>query len=110
MKSYPSIVRRVLYGCGTAAPIAFDVLIMAPGSRHSYFGHDAWEESAPGLKTLADAVYLREKMLLAFEEAERRRIAIGTQRATHLRDRGGRAYRRGVGGLAGGDRTEGHGA
>ena len=59
-------------------PIAFDVLIVAPGSRHSYFGHDAWEQSAPGLKTLADAVYLREKMLLAFEEAERRRIAIGT--------------------------------
>jgi len=59
-------------------PIAFDVLIVAPGSRHSYFGHNAWEESAPGLKTLADAVYLREKMLLAFEEAERRRMAIGT--------------------------------
>jgi NADH:ubiquinone reductase (H+-translocating) len=59
-------------------PIPFDVLILAPGSRHSYFGHDAWEESAPGLKTLADAVYLREKMLLAFEEAERRRMVIGT--------------------------------
>jgi NADH:ubiquinone reductase (H+-translocating) len=62
-----------------SAPIAFDVLVVAPGSRHSYFGHDAWEESAPGLKTLADAVYLREKMLLAFEEAERQRIANGAQ-------------------------------
>ncbi len=62
-----------------SAPIAFDVLIVAPGSRHSYFGHDAWEQSAPGLKTLADAVYLREKMLLAFEEAERRQIATGTR-------------------------------
>jgi NADH:ubiquinone reductase (H+-translocating) len=61
------------------APIAFDVLIVAPGSRHSYFGHNAWEQFAPGLKTLADAVYLREKLLLAFEEAERRRIATGTQ-------------------------------
>jgi NADH dehydrogenase len=61
------------------APLAFDVLIVAPGSRHAYFGHDAWEQSAPGLKTLADALYLREKMLLAFEEAERRRIATGTQ-------------------------------
>ena len=61
------------------APIAFDALIVAPGSRHSYFGHDAWEQSAPGLKTLADAVHLREKMLLAFEEAERRRIATGTR-------------------------------
>ena len=62
-----------------STPIAFDVLIVAPGSRHSYFGHDAWEQSAPGLKTLADAVHLREKMLLAFEEAERRRIATGTR-------------------------------
>ena len=60
-------------------PIAFDILVVAPGSRHSYFGHDAWEQLAPGLKTLADAVYLREKMLLAFEEAERRRIATGTR-------------------------------
>jgi NADH:ubiquinone reductase (H+-translocating) len=61
-----------------SAPIAFDVLIVAPGSRHSYFGHDAWEQSAPGIKTLVDAVHLREKMLLAFEEAERRRVATGT--------------------------------
>jgi NADH dehydrogenase len=62
-----------------SAPIAFDALIVAPGSRHSYFGHDSWAQSAPGLKTLADALYLREKMLLAFEEAERRRIATGTR-------------------------------
>ena len=62
-----------------SAPIAFDALIIAPGSRHSYFGHDSWEQSAPGLKNLADALYLREKMLLAFEEAERRRIATGTR-------------------------------
>jgi NADH dehydrogenase len=51
--------------------LAFDVLIVAPGSRHSYFGHDAWEPFAPGLKTMADAVELRERMLLAFEDAER---------------------------------------
>jgi NADH dehydrogenase len=62
-----------------SAPVTFDALIVAPGSRHSYFGHDEWEQSAPGLKTLADAVYLREKLLLAFEEAERRRIATGTR-------------------------------
>jgi NADH dehydrogenase len=60
-------------------PIVFDILIVAPGSRHSYFGHDAWEHSAPGLKTLADAVQLREKMLLAFEEAARRRTANNKQ-------------------------------
>jgi NADH dehydrogenase len=62
-----------------SAPIAFDVLIVAPGSRHAYFGHDSWEQSAPGLKTLGDAIHLRERMLLAFEEAERRRISTGTR-------------------------------
>jgi NADH dehydrogenase len=62
-----------------SAPLPFDVLIVAPGSRHAYFGHDAWEQFAPGIKTLADAVHLREKMLIAFEEAERRRAASGTQ-------------------------------
>lgn len=52
-------------------PVSFDILIVAPGARHSYFGHDAWEPYAPGLKTITDAVELRERMLLAFEEAER---------------------------------------
>jgi NADH dehydrogenase len=61
-------------------PIPFDILIAAPGTRHAYFGHDAWERYAPGLKTIADAVRLRENMLLAFEEAEQRRAA------THIRN------------------------
>jgi NADH:quinone reductase (non-electrogenic) len=60
-----------------SAPISFDALIVAPGSRHAYFGHDEWESFAPGLKTMTDAVQLREKMLLAFEEAERRRTSTG---------------------------------
>ncbi len=59
--------------------IAFDVLVVAPGSRHAYFGHDEWEAFAPGLKTMTDAVQLREQMLLAFEEAERRRAATDKQ-------------------------------
>ena len=59
-------------------PMSFDALIVAPGSRHAYFGHDEWEPLAPGLKTLTDAVLMREKMLSAFEEAERRRAATGT--------------------------------
>ncbi|UVT20518.1 MAG: NAD(P)/FAD-dependent oxidoreductase [Nitrospira sp.] len=62
-----------------SAPIAFDALIVAPGSRHAYFGHDEWEALAPGLKTMADAVHLRERMLLAFEEAERQRAETGAQ-------------------------------
>lgn len=52
-------------------PIPFDCLIVAPGSRHFYFGHHDWERSAPGLKTLTDALKLRTRMLLAFETAER---------------------------------------
>lgn len=51
--------------------IPFDILIAAPGARHAYFGHDDWEPNAPGLKTLADGVDLRERMLLAFEQMER---------------------------------------
>ncbi len=62
-----------------SVPISFDALIAAPGSRHAYFGHDEWESFAPGLKTMTDAVQLREKMLLAFEEAERRRTSTGVQ-------------------------------
>jgi NADH dehydrogenase len=53
--------------------IPFDVLILAPGSRHFYFGHREWEPHAPGLKTLSDALELRERLLLVFEEAERRK-------------------------------------
>jgi NADH dehydrogenase len=49
----------------------YDYLIVAPGVRPSYFGHPEWEENAPGLKTLADAERIRERILLAFESAER---------------------------------------
>lgn len=48
----------------------YDYLIIAVGSRHSYFGNDEWEKYAPGLKTINDALYIREKMLLSFEKAE----------------------------------------
>ena len=41
------------------------------GATHSYFGHEEWAEHAPGLKTLDDALAMRRRMLLAFEEAER---------------------------------------
>lgn len=66
-----------------SAPLAFDILIAAPGARHAYFGHDEWESLAPGLKTMTDAVRVRERMLLAFEEAERRRAETGMPE--HLR-------------------------
>lgn len=51
--------------------LEYDYLILAPGARHSYFGHDDWEKTAPGLKTLQDALVMREKILTAFENAER---------------------------------------
>jgi NADH dehydrogenase len=50
--------------------IGFDYLVVATGARHSYFGHDAWESVAPGLKTIDDATAIRRKILLALERAE----------------------------------------
>jgi len=49
----------------------FDFLVIAAGSRTNYFGHDAWEQVAPGLKNLEDAIEIRRRVLLAFEAAER---------------------------------------
>ncbi|WP_394796528.1 NAD(P)/FAD-dependent oxidoreductase [Armatimonas sp.] len=50
--------------------IPYDYLILACGARHSYFGRDDWEPLAPGLKTLGDALEMRRRFLVAFEEAE----------------------------------------
>ena len=50
--------------------IPYDYLVIATGAQHSYFGKDEWEKNAPGLKTIADATRLRQKILLAFEKAE----------------------------------------
>src|SRR5687767_12160849 len=58
--------------------VPFDYLIVAAGARHSYFGHDEWEASAPGLKTVEDALEIRRRVLLAFELAEREAILTGT--------------------------------
>ena len=49
----------------------YDILILATGVTHGYFGHDAWAAFAPGLKTLKDALSIRQRILLAFEIAER---------------------------------------
>ena len=50
--------------------IPYDHLILATGAQHAYFGHDDWAASAPGLKTIDDATYIRRRILLAFEKAE----------------------------------------
>ncbi|MBU1100889.1 MAG: NAD(P)/FAD-dependent oxidoreductase [Bacteroidetes bacterium] len=49
----------------------YDYLVLAPGTRHSYFNNPEWEKYAPGLKTIQDALQIRERVLLSFEMAER---------------------------------------
>jgi NADH dehydrogenase len=51
--------------------IGYDYLIVAAGATHAYFGHDEWRRPAPGLKTLEDALEIRRRVLLAFENAEK---------------------------------------
>ena len=60
--------RRVLLAGGSE--MAYDYLIVATGATHSYFGNDEWQEHAPGLKTIEDALTIRRKLLSAFERAE----------------------------------------
>ncbi|MGH7590513.1 MAG: NAD(P)/FAD-dependent oxidoreductase [Gemmatimonadales bacterium] len=59
--------------------LQYDYCIVATGARHSYFGHDQWEGSAPGLKNLEDALAIRRRILLAFEAAERERDPVRRQ-------------------------------
>lgn len=62
--------QRVLLD-GGKMEIPFDYLILAMGGRTSYFGHDEWAEHAPGLKSLHDALTIRNRVLYSFEQAER---------------------------------------
>lgn len=50
--------------------IPYDILILATGAAHSYFGHVEWENMAPALKTVEDALTMRARILSAFEKAE----------------------------------------
>jgi NADH dehydrogenase len=70
-------LRRVRLGGGS--DVEYDYLILAAGSRHAYFGHDDWEPFAPGLKTIEDALEVRNRFLAAFEAAEQ----IGASRSTY---------------------------
>ncbi|MGZ3317296.1 MAG: NAD(P)/FAD-dependent oxidoreductase [Isosphaeraceae bacterium] len=60
--------RRVVLADGE---VDYDFLIVATGATHTYFGHEDWELLAPGLKTLKDALQIRQRILIAFEIAER---------------------------------------
>jgi NADH dehydrogenase len=53
--------------------VTYDSLVIATGVRHAYFGHEEWAAHAPGLKTIADALEIRRRVLLPFEAAERER-------------------------------------
>ncbi len=55
--------------------LPYDYLVVGAGATHAYFGHPEWEEFAPGLKTLEDAIEIRRRVLMTFETAEREVIA-----------------------------------
>ncbi len=65
------VERRVVTCDHGALELGYDYLIVASGSRHSYFGRPEWERYAPGLKSIDDAVIIRQRFLLAFERAEK---------------------------------------
>ncbi|HEX7837172.1 MAG TPA: NAD(P)/FAD-dependent oxidoreductase, partial [Kofleriaceae bacterium] len=74
---------RVLLAAATAVDVAhrrvmlddgaleYDYLVVATGATHSYFGHDDWAKTAPGLKSVEDALEIRRRIFLAYEAAER---------------------------------------
>jgi NADH:ubiquinone reductase (H+-translocating) len=74
VESIDPVNRRVVLTDG--ADSTYDYLIVATGARHSYFGHDDWERFAPGLKSIEDALTIRQRVLLAFEKAEREPDAV----------------------------------
>jgi len=61
--------KRVFLSDGAVIP--YDSLIVAAGSETSYYGHNEWQECAPGLKSIEEATAIRHKILYAFEVAER---------------------------------------
>src|SRR5665213_1391305 len=61
-------VRRVTLAGGKS--LSYDILVVAAGAAHAYFGHNEWAEFAPSLKSIADARRIRSRLLLAFEQAE----------------------------------------
>src|SRR5882757_800731 len=63
------VTKRVMLADG--ASIEYDSLIVAAGSQTFYYGHDAWREWAPGMKSIEEATNIRHKILYAFEVAER---------------------------------------
>ena len=73
----------------SGALLQYDYLIVATGSEKSYFGHNEWEQYAPGLKTVEDAVEIRRRVLLAFELAEAQAVETGSHRPLNFIVTGG---------------------
>jgi NADH:quinone reductase (non-electrogenic) len=73
----PGSPARAGVACAGVVELPYDYLIVAAGATHAYFGHPEWEAIAPGLKTLEDAIEIRRRVLLAFENAEREKVAHG---------------------------------
>jgi len=71
-------VRARQVSLASGAHLDYDYLVLATGATHSYFGHDRWQQFAPGLKTIEDATEIRRRVLLAFELAERQMVETGT--------------------------------
>lgn len=67
-RAVDAVGKRLLLADGE---LAYDKLILATGATHSYFAHPEWEQYAPGLKTIEDALEIRRRVLLAYEAAER---------------------------------------
>ncbi len=61
---------RPVFGIPAPARLPYDTLIVAGGSRYSYFGHDEWREHAAEVKSLESALVVRTRLLSAFEAAE----------------------------------------
>src|SRR5437867_8050669 len=66
--------RKVLLDDGST--LSYDHLVVATGATHAYLGHPEWEPHAPGLKSIEDALHIRRRVLLAFEQAERETDAV----------------------------------
>jgi NADH dehydrogenase len=62
--------KQIVKSSSSDLEIEYDYLVLACGAQHSYFGHPEWEEFAPGLKTLEQALEIRRRILSAFENAE----------------------------------------
>ena len=65
-----SLNNKEKYVIVSGKQISYDILVLATGAHHHYFGNDSWSEIAPGLKSVEDALKIRQKIMRAFEEAE----------------------------------------